>query len=78
MNSKEFQTKGSKIRGSVMIIGPLLARYGKAFIPRPGGDKIGRRRIDTHLQGFEKLGAKFRFDSKKNAYVLSSEKLQSA
>jgi UDP-N-acetylglucosamine 1-carboxyvinyltransferase len=77
MNSKEFQTKGSKIRGSVMIIGPLLARYGKAFIPRPGGDKIGRRRIDTHLQGFEKLGANFRFDLKKNAYILSAEKLQS-
>lgn len=78
MNSSEFQTKGAKIRGSVMIIGPLLARYGKAFIPRPGGDKIGRRRIDTHLQGFEKLGAKFRFDLKKNAYVLSADKLQSA
>jgi len=78
MNSPEFQTKGSKIRGSVMIIGPLLARYGKAFIPRPGGDKIGRRRIDTHLQGFEKLGARFRFDLKRNAYVLSAEKLQSA
>ena len=78
MNSPDFQVKGSKIRGSVMIIGPLLARYGKAFIPRPGGDKIGRRRIDTHLQGFEKLGAKFRFDLKKNAYVLSAEKLQSA
>ncbi len=78
LNSAEFQNKGAKIRGSVMIIGPLLARYGKAFIPRPGGDKIGRRRIDTHLQGFEKLGAKFQFDLKKNAYVLSAEKLQSA
>jgi UDP-N-acetylglucosamine 1-carboxyvinyltransferase len=78
LNSHEFQNKGAKIRGSVMIIGPLLARYGKAFIPRPGGDKIGRRRIDTHLQGFEKLGAKFRFDLKKNAYVLSAERLQSA
>ncbi|MFN8257951.1 MAG: UDP-N-acetylglucosamine 1-carboxyvinyltransferase [Bacteroidales bacterium] len=77
MNSTEYQSKGSKIRGSVMMIGPMLARFGKAFIPRPGGDKIGRRRIDTHLQGFEKLGARFRYDLKKNAYVLSAEKLQS-
>lgn len=77
MNSADFQSKGAKIRGSVMIIGPLLARFGKAFIPRPGGDKIGRRRIDTHLQGFEKLGASFRFDLKKNAYILAAEKLQS-
>ncbi len=76
MNSTEYQTKGSRIRGSVMMIGPMLARFGKAFIPRPGGDKIGRRRIDTHLMGFEKLGARFRFDLKKNAYILSSEKLQ--
>lgn len=77
MNSPEYQSKGSKIRGSVMMIGPLLARFGKAFIPRPGGDKIGRRRIDTHLEGFEKLGARFRYDLKKNAYVLTAEKLQS-
>ena len=76
MNSDEYQSKGSKIRGSVMMIGPMLARYGKAFIPRPGGDKIGRRRIDTHLQGFEKLGANFHFDLKKNSYILSSKKLQ--
>jgi len=78
MNSNEYQTKGSRIRGSVMMIGPMLARFGKAFIPRPGGDKIGRRRIDTHLQGFEKLGAHFRFDLKKNSYVLTSEKLKGA
>ena len=76
MNSAEYQNQASKIRGSVMMIGPLLARFGKAFIPRPGGDKIGRRRIDTHLQGFEKLGAHFRYDLKRNAYILSSEKLQ--
>jgi UDP-N-acetylglucosamine 1-carboxyvinyltransferase len=60
-----------------MIIGPLLARFGKAFIPKPGGDKIGRRRIDTHLLGFEKLGAKFSFDDEKNAFILSAEKLHS-
>lgn len=77
MNSDEYRQKGAKIRGSVMIIGPLLARFGKAFIPRPGGDKIGRRRIDTHLEGFEKLGAKFKYDLKKNAYILSAERLKS-
>jgi len=77
LNSDEYRTRGSQIRGSVMIIGPLLARFGKAFIPRPGGDKIGRRRIDTHLLGFEKLGAKFSFDETKSAYILSAEKLTS-
>jgi UDP-N-acetylglucosamine 1-carboxyvinyltransferase len=77
LNSSDYQLKGSKIRGSVMIIGPLLARFGKAFIPAPGGDKIGRRRIDTHLLGFEKLGAEFSFDQTKNAYIISAEKLRS-
>jgi UDP-N-acetylglucosamine 1-carboxyvinyltransferase len=77
LNSEEYRSKGSKIRGSVMIIGPLLARFGKAFIPRPGGDKIGRRRIDTHLLGFEKLGAKFAYDEEKNAFILSADKLRS-
>jgi UDP-N-acetylglucosamine 1-carboxyvinyltransferase len=77
LNSSDYQNKGSKIRGSVMIIGPLLARFGKAFIPRPGGDKIGRRRIDTHLLGFEKLGAKFAYHQEKNAYILSADKLKS-
>lgn len=77
LNSSDYQNKGSKIRGSVMIIGPLLARFGKAFIPRPGGDKIGRRRIDTHLLGFEKLGAKFTYHQEKNAYILSADKLKS-
>jgi UDP-N-acetylglucosamine 1-carboxyvinyltransferase len=75
LNSAAYHEKGSKIRGSVMIIGPLLARFGKAFIPRPGGDKIGRRRIDTHLTGFESLGAKFTFDLKRNSYILSADKL---
>jgi UDP-N-acetylglucosamine 1-carboxyvinyltransferase len=77
LKSDEYRQNGSKIRGSVMIIGPLLARFGKAFIPRPGGDKIGRRRIDTHLLGFEKLGAKFSFDEEKNAFILSADKLKS-
>ncbi|MEN8119721.1 MAG: UDP-N-acetylglucosamine 1-carboxyvinyltransferase [Bacteroidota bacterium] len=78
LNSDEFKLKGSRIRGSVMIIGPLLARFGKAFVPKPGGDKIGRRRIDTHLTGFQKLGANFRFNPEKNAYELAAEKLKGA
>lgn len=78
LNSDEFKSKGSRIRGSVMIIGPLLARFGKAFVPKPGGDKIGRRRIDTHLTGFQKLGADFRYNPEKNAYELAAEKLKGA
>jgi UDP-N-acetylglucosamine 1-carboxyvinyltransferase len=57
--SEAFKAKGGGLRGSIMIVGPLLARFGKAAIPKPGGDKIGRRRLDTHFLGFEKLGAKF-------------------
>ena len=74
--SKEFQDNARKIRGSVMLIGPLLARFGKAFLPQPGGDKIGRRRLDTHFLGLEKLGGKFRYDDHKNVYFIESEKLQ--
>src|SRR6056300_494936 len=59
LNTQEFKQKGSSLRGSVMILGPLLSRFGKGYIPRPGGDKIGRRRLDTHFIGFQKLGAKF-------------------
>ena len=55
LSSKDYKEKSSKIRGSIMIVGPLLARYGKGFIPRPGGDKIRRRRLDTHFIGFQKL-----------------------
>ena len=58
----EFRSLSSRIRGSIMIVGPLLARFGKAYIPKPGGDKIGRRRVDTHFTGFRKLGAEFEFD----------------
>ncbi len=78
LNSDEFKSKGSRIRGSVMILGPLLARFGKAFVPKPGGDKIGRRRIDTHLEGFKKLGADFRYNPDKNAYELTAKKLKGA
>ena len=58
LSSENFRTKGGRLRGSVMLAGPMLARFKKAYIPKPGGDKIGRRRLDTHILGFEKLGAK--------------------
>lgn len=63
LQTEEFRTQSSSLRGSIMIVGPLLARFGKAYIPKPGGDKIGRRRVDTHFIGFQKLGAQFEFDS---------------
>lgn len=62
LRSKEFRTDGAALRGSIMLMGPFLARFGFAYMPKPGGDKIGRRRLDTHFEGFEKLGAKFRYD----------------
>src|SRR5690606_14933958 len=63
LETADFKTKAASIRGSIMILGPLLTRYGKGKTPKPGGDKIGRRRLDTHFIGFEKLGAKFNYDS---------------
>jgi UDP-N-acetylglucosamine 1-carboxyvinyltransferase len=63
LQTSEFRTKSASLRGSIMIVGPLLARFGRAFIPKPGGDKIGRRRVDTHFTGFQKLGARFEFDT---------------
>lgn len=74
--STAFIQKASKIRGSVMLIGPLLARFGQASLPKPGGDKIGRRRIDTHLLALEKLGATFAFDSERSIYTFSTAGLQ--
>ena len=74
--SNDYKIKSSRIRGSIMIVGPLLARYGKGFIPKPGGDKIGRRRLDTHFIGFEKLGAKFVYDSKEEFYRVSASMLK--
>jgi UDP-N-acetylglucosamine 1-carboxyvinyltransferase len=71
-----FQHKSGKLRGAVMLAGPLLARYGHATIPQPGGDKIGRRRLDTHIRGFEKLGAEFNFDSEKNRFTLTCDRLK--
>jgi UDP-N-acetylglucosamine 1-carboxyvinyltransferase len=63
LQTSEFRNLSSSLRGSIMIVGPLLARFGKAYIAKPGGDKIGRRRVDTHFTGFQKLGARFEFDS---------------
>ncbi len=76
LSSEDYKEKSSKIRGSIMIVGPLLARYGKGYIPRPGGDKIGRRRLDTHFIGFEKLGAKFIYDSKEEFYRVTAGELK--
>ncbi len=76
LSSEDYKVKSSRIRGSIMIVGPLLARYGKGYIPRPGGDKIGRRRLDTHFIGFEKLGANFVYDSKEEFYRVTAEQLK--
>ncbi|GEP94851.1 UDP-N-acetylglucosamine 1-carboxyvinyltransferase [Chitinophaga cymbidii] len=72
LESAEFKKKSGRLRGSVMMAGPLLARFGKAYIPKPGGDKIGRRRLDTHVIGFEKLGAAFAYDNDDNYFRLES------
>lgn len=68
LESELFKQEGSGLRGSIMIVGPLLARFGKGYIPRPGGDKIGRRRLDTHFEGFIKLGATFRYNKEERFY----------
>jgi UDP-N-acetylglucosamine 1-carboxyvinyltransferase len=68
LESERFKEEGSALRGSIMIIGPLLSRFGKGFIPQPGGDKIGRRRLDTHFEGFIKLGATFRYNKEECFY----------
>ena len=76
MQTLEFRNIASRLRGSVMIVGPLLARFGVAYIPRPGGDKIGRRRLDTHFIGFQKLGAKFDFDAAEHFFKVEGRPLQ--
>jgi UDP-N-acetylglucosamine 1-carboxyvinyltransferase len=78
LHSETFKKKSGKLRGSVMLAGPMLARYKKAFIPKPGGDKIGRRRLDTHVIGFEKLGAAFNYHSEDGFFHLTTKKLQAA
>ena len=75
LHTEDFYRKSASLRGSVMIVGPLVARYGEASIPKPGGDKIGRRRLDTHFQGIQKLGADFRYDPDAKRYEISAKKL---
>ncbi len=76
LKTPEYAAEAASLRGSIMIIGPLLTRFGKGFIPQPGGDKIGRRRVDTHFIGFKKLGAVFQFDGANNWYSVSAPKLE--
>ncbi len=75
-NSEAFKAKGGSLRGSIMIVGPLLARFGKASIPKPGGDKIGRRRLDTHFLGFEKLGAQFNYNPENGFFNVDASDLK--
>jgi len=76
LHSQEYIEKAEGLRGSIMVMGPLLARFGKGYIPRPGGDRIGRRRLDIHFQGFEKLGARFVFDPKDHFFRVEGARLQ--
>ena len=78
LDSERFVELGRAIRGSVMIVGPMLARFGKAKMPKPGGDKIGRRRLDTHFTGFEKLGASFEYSAEDDFYTVTSPALKGA
>lgn len=75
LESANFKRDGSSLRGSIMIVGPLLARFGRGYIPRPGGDKIGRRRLDTHFEGFIRLGAKFRYNKDEHFYGVEAQEL---
>ena len=76
LNSEDFELKCKSLRGSIMIVGPVLARYGSASIPRPGGDKIGRRRLDTHFENLIKLGGKFSYDKENKKYKIETKKLK--
>jgi UDP-N-acetylglucosamine 1-carboxyvinyltransferase len=76
LRSDEFREKGSSLRGSIMILGPLLARFGKGYVPVPGGDRIGRRRVDTHFIGFQKLGATFNHDQDESFYSATASSLK--
>ena len=78
LESEEFLTRCSKLRGSVMLVGPLISRFGRAHISQPGGDRIGRRRLDTHFMGIQKLGAKFKYDADQGLYTLEADKLKGA
>lgn len=74
LETEAFKKEGGSLRGSIMIVGPLLARFGKGYIPKPGGDKIGRRRLDTHFEGFINLGAKFRYNREDHFYGVETPK----
>ena len=76
LRTEEYKEKAASLRGSIMILGPLLARFGKAYIPQPGGDKIGRRRLDTHFFGLQELGAKFSYEAHENFFRIEADKLQ--
>jgi len=76
LSSDEFHQKSGRLRGSIMLAGPLLARFGKAYLPKPGGDKIGRRKLDTHIVGFEKLGAIYSYNEKSNCFQLDTKELK--
>ncbi len=76
LQSDKFKEDGRSLRGSIMLVGPLLARFGKGYIPKPGGDKIGRRRLDTHFEGFINLGAKFRYNKEEHFYGVEAKKLK--
>lgn len=76
LTTTEYRQKAAALRGSIMLLGPILARYGKANIPKPGGDKIGRRRLDTHFLGFQNLGAKFNYHADDNLYHIDASQLK--
>jgi UDP-N-acetylglucosamine 1-carboxyvinyltransferase len=78
LQSDQYKLDGKGLRGSIMLVGPLLARFGKGYIPKPGGDKIGRRRLDTHFEGFMKLGAQFRYNEEEYFYGVEADKLKGA
>ena len=78
METADFYRKCAALRGSVMLAGPLVSRFGKAIIPKPGGDKIGRRRLDTHFLGIQKLGADFEYDDDRKLYCVSAKQLTGA
>ncbi|MEX0274384.1 MAG: UDP-N-acetylglucosamine 1-carboxyvinyltransferase, partial [Flavobacteriaceae bacterium] len=78
LESEQFKKDGTGLRGSIMLVGPMLARFGKGFIPKPGGDKIGRRRLDTHFEGFIKLGATFRYNKEERFYGVEAKRLKGA
>src|SRR5699024_9295385 len=78
LESEDFKEAGNALRGSMMLVGPVLARFGKGYIPKPGGDKIGRRRLDTHFEGFINLGASFRYNKEDHFYGVEAAELQGA